>query len=43
MSPSSFAVDIRGRSPPSDVAHKARIALVEANKKERREWRRYRY
>jgi hypothetical protein len=35
--------NLRGRSPPSRIDPKARIAFVEANRKERREWRRYRY
>jgi hypothetical protein len=43
MSPVSSKVNTRGRAPPSRIGPKARIAFVEANRKERREWRRYRY
>jgi len=43
MSPVSSRVNIRARSPPSRIGPKARIAFVEAKRRERREWRRYRY
>ena len=43
MSPVSSKANIGGRSPPSRIGPEARIVFVEANRKERREWRRYRY
>ena len=35
MSPVSSKVNIRGRSPPSRIGSKARIAFVEAKRKEK--------
>jgi hypothetical protein len=43
MSPVSSRVNIRGRSPPSRNSSKTRNTFVEAKRKERCEWQRYRY